>query len=189
MMERTRAGMLIFLSSEAVFFVILTLTYLFYRHSPANAGGPSPERSLDPLRTAVFTLFLLASSGTMWFAGRCVQWRWPRMLRASLLATVALGAVFLFGQGKEYLRLIDAQTTISSNVFATSFFTLTGFHGLHVLVGLIMLSILAGLAWAGDFRGPRSAAVEAISLYWHFVDAVWVVIFTVVYAWTWVLAR
>jgi len=92
-------------------------------------------------------------------------------------------------QAKEYLRLIGAQTTISSNVFATSFFTLTGFHGLHVLVGLIMLSILAGLAWVGDFRGPRSVAVEAVSLYWHFVDAVWVVIFTVVYLWTWVLAR
>ncbi len=188
-MDRTKAGMLFFLSSEAVFFSILILTYMFYRSSPFNGHGPTPSNSLDPPTTGMYSLFLFASSGTMWFAGRCLKWRWHGMLRASLLATVALGAIFLYGQGKEYLRLISHQATISRNVFTTSFFTLTGFHGLHVLVGLVMLSILFGLATAGDFKGPRSPAVEAISLYWHFVDAVWVVIFGVVYLWTWVVVR
>jgi heme/copper-type cytochrome/quinol oxidase subunit 3 len=102
-----------------------------------------------------------------------------------LLATIVLGAVFLFGQGKEYLRLIDQHVTISRDVFSSAFFTLTGFHGFHVFVGLVVLLIMLGLAQAGDFRGGAHLdAVDTASWYWHFVDAVWVVIFSVVYLWT-----
>jgi len=82
--------------------------------------------------------------------------------------------------------LIKQDITINRNVFGTTFFTLTGFHGFHVTVGLIMLLILLGLAIAGDFRGPESDAVESVSIYWHFVDGVWIVVFSVIYLWAFV---
>ena len=100
---------------------------------------------------------------------------------AWLLATVGLGAVFLCGQGREYAQLLREHVTISRNLFGTTFFTLTGFHGLHVLIGLVALAILLGLALAGGFKDPRAPGVGAVGLYWHFVDAVWIVIFAVVY--------
>jgi heme/copper-type cytochrome/quinol oxidase subunit 3 len=97
------------------------------------------------------------------------------------ILTIGLGAVFLFGQGREYAQLLREHVTISSNLFGTTFFTLTGFHGLHVLIGLVALAILLGLALAGDFKDPEAPGVGAVGLYWHFVDAVWIVIFTIVY--------
>ena len=102
-----------------------------------------------------------------------------------MLATVVLGAAFLVGQGKEYSDLFAKQITVSRDVFSGAFFTLTGFHGFHVFLGLLALLTLFGLAQAGDFRGGKGAvAFETVSWYWHFVDAVWVVIFSVVYIWT-----
>jgi len=95
--------------------------------------------------------------------------------------TILLGMVFVFGQIREYLRIYDAGVMVDSNLFATTFFTLTGFHGLHVCVGLIALLILLGLALAGDFKQGRIEAVKSIGLYWHFVDAVWIVVFSVIY--------
>jgi len=92
-----------------------------------------------------------------------------------------LGSVFLFGQGREYFRIFHAGVLVNSNLFATTFFTLTGFHGLHVCVGLVALLILMGLALAGDFKSGRLEAVRSIGLYWHFVDAVWLVVFSVIY--------
>ena len=104
-------------------------------------------------------------------------------MRLSLFATVLLGAIFLYGQGREYQRLISQNVTISRNLFGSTFFTLTGFHGLHVFMGLVAITILFGLALAGTFKKPHSVAIEAISLYWHFVDVVWIVIFATVYLW------
>src|SRR5207253_1207119 len=101
-----------------------------------------------------------------------------------LVATIALGAIFLVGQGIEYAGLLSSDVTVSRNLFGTTFFTMTGFHGFHVFVGLVMLTIVAGFAFAGHYKGGRSAALGAISLYWHFVDLVWVVIFSVVYLWS-----
>jgi heme/copper-type cytochrome/quinol oxidase subunit 3 len=97
------------------------------------------------------------------------------------VATIVLGLIFLIGQGAEYWRLLTNDVRVSTNLFGTTFFTLTGFHGFHVFVGLIMLSILTGIALTGRFKGPRSGAVSAISLYWHFVDVVWIFIYTIVY--------
>jgi heme/copper-type cytochrome/quinol oxidase subunit 3 len=98
-------------------------------------------------------------------------------------ATILFGAIFLAGQLTEYLRLNADGITISTNLFTTSFFTLTGFHGFHVLVGLIILSVTWLLARQGDFRAGRRVAVDTASIYWHFVDAVWVVILSLVYLW------
>ncbi len=91
--------------------------------------------------------------------------------------------LFLFGQGREYFNLYRNDVTVSRNVFGTSFFTLTGFHGLHVMLGLLALCILLGLAMAGDFQTGQSNAIRAVALYWHFVDWIWVLIFFVVYVW------
>jgi len=100
-----------------------------------------------------------------------------------LLATVLLGAIFLLGQAWEYAQLIGENVTIGGSLFGTTFYTLTGFHGLHVLGGLIALLILFGLAMGGHITPARSIAVETVELYWHFVDVVWVIIFAMVYVW------
>jgi heme/copper-type cytochrome/quinol oxidase subunit 3 len=98
-----------------------------------------------------------------------------------LAATIVLGGIFIAGQGLEYWHLFRSGVSVSSNLFATTFFTLTGFHGLHVCVGLIALLILLGLALAGDSKTKPWPGLEAVGLYWHFVDVVWVVVLSVVY--------
>ncbi len=178
MRNKNLLGMGAFLFAEANFFLILILAYVYFHVQPIN--GPTARTSLDPARTAIYTVFLLASSVTLWLAGRSLKGSGARIW---LLVTIVFGAVFLVGQGTEYARLLGQNVSISSNVFGSSFFTLTGFHGLHVLSGLIALTILFGFAVAGGPQGLRPAAFETISLYWHFVDAVWIVIFSVVYLW------
>ena len=101
--------------------------------------------------------------------------------RGWLFATIALGAIFMAGQGSEYQKLFAGGLSVNSSLFASTFFTLTGFHGLHVTLGLLALGVLFGLALAGDFKGKHSSAFKAISLYWHFVDVVWIAVFSVVY--------
>ena len=181
MMEKTKLGMIAFLASEAFFFGALILAYIYYNAGPIT--GPNAANSLDPLTAGIFTLCLIASSGTLWLAERNIAQRNQSGVRLWLLATVVLGAIFLLGQGREYLHLIGENVTISRNLFGTTFFTLTGFHGLHVFSGLVALAILAGLALAGAFQGPHSIAVETIGIYWHFVDVVWIVIFAIIYLW------
>jgi heme/copper-type cytochrome/quinol oxidase subunit 3 len=180
-MDRNKLGMYLFILSEATFFALLIIAYIYFHGGQTT--GPNASNSLDPARSAIFSLFLFASSFTVWRAGKSVERQQHSQVIIWLVATVVLGGVFLVGQGLEYLRLLNQNITVSRNLFGTTFFTLTGFHGLHVFVGLIMLSILAGFAIAGDFKGPRSSAVETVSLYWHFVDVVWVVIFSVIYIW------
>jgi len=177
--EKNRVGMVSFLITESAFFLMLILAYLYYNSH--GMSGPAPESLLNAQRTGLYTLCLLASSLTVWLAeqqlraGKTVAFRWLLGL------TMGLGGVFLFGQGREYFRIFHAGVLVNSNLFATTFFTLTGFHGLHVGVGLVALLILMGLAGAGDFKSGRIEAVRSIGLYWHFVDAVWLVVFSVIY--------
>jgi cytochrome c oxidase subunit I len=174
-------GTLSLVASEVIFFGALIVTYLEYR--TRSVSGPHPD-VLDVPRTALFSLALFASSATMAVADRQLGRADSRGLVAWLLATIALGAIFLAGQGAEYLRLIAEGVTIERNLFTAAFYTLTGFHGLHVTAGIVALAVLAWMAAAGDFRQRRRhAAVQSVSLYWHFVDVVWVVIFSVVYLW------
>ncbi len=171
-----------FVASESIFFVMLILAYInFHVHGPFD--GPSARTSLNPITTGIFSLFLLASSFTIWLAGRSLKKKNHFMLKFWILVTILLGATFIFGQGLEWFGLIKKGIWLPRNVFATTFFTLTGFHGFHVCAGLIMLSTLLGLALAGDFKGPRSEGVEVVSIYWHFVDGVWIVVFSVIYLW------
>ncbi len=177
--DRVRLGMICFIASETIFFGMLITSYVYFRLS--NDATPNARTSLDVGRTAIFTAVLLSSSLTNWLADRSLQRQNQRGLVVWLSATVVLGAIFLVGQAWEYAQLLGDQVTVSRNLFGSTFFTLTGFHGLHVFVGLVALTTVAVMAGRGWFRGPRSGAIESISLYWHFVDVVWIVIFTLIY--------
>ena len=183
MMERNKLGMLLFVISEAVFFLLLITAYIFYNQGGRDAAS---THLLNPLKSGIFSLALLSSSVTMHLAGSNARRQNFQRVGLWLAGTIVLGAVFLVGQGAEYAQLLREHVTISRNLFGTTFFTLTGFHGLHVFIGLLMLAILLGLALAGRGREPTAPAVETISIYWHFVDAVWIVIFAVVYLWVFV---
>jgi heme/copper-type cytochrome/quinol oxidase subunit 3 len=175
-MEKNRLGMAIFLGSEAVFFILLILGYLNFR----SASNPVAAQHLEPAVTAIFTASLLASSLTLWQAERSFR-NQKASAPAWLLITLALGAIFLIGQGMEYMKLFQENITPARGLFGTTFFTLTGLHGLHVFSGLLILAILSWLAFKGFFRSRQPTALETFALYWHFVDGVWIVIFTVVY--------
>jgi heme/copper-type cytochrome/quinol oxidase subunit 3 len=175
-MEKNRLGMAIFLGSEAVFFILLILGYLNFR----SVSNPVAAQHLEPAVTAIFTASLLASSLTLWQAERSFR-NQKASAPAWLLITLALGAIFLIGQGMEYMKLFQENITPARGLFGTTFFTLTGLHGLHVFSGLLILAILSWLAFKGFFRSRQPTALETFALYWHFVDGVWIVIFTVVY--------
>lgn len=179
-MNKNKFGMILLIGSEAVFFTLLILAFLYFR---STFGQDSASMNLlDTLKTGIFSLALFSSSFTIWRAEKNLAKKNHRRVSRWLLATILLGAVFLSGQGMEWNRLIQHGATISRNLFGTTFFTLTGFHGLHVLVGLIILAILFVLTLKGDFSHPSTAAsVNVVALYWHFVDLVWVFIFSIVY--------
>ncbi|HTX89164.1 MAG TPA: cytochrome c oxidase subunit 3 [Bacteroidales bacterium] len=178
-MNRNKTGMLIFIGSEAFFFLALIIAYVYYTHPGGKLDATA--QYLDFKKTAVFTLFLFSSSFTMEMASRRIKQGSRRGMIGWLVLTVILGTVFISGQGMEYSRLIHQDVTISRNVFGSSFFTLTGFHGLHVAGGLLLQLMMIGLALGGNFRVVRSVMFDSVSLYWHFVDAVWVFIFSIVY--------
>jgi len=169
------AGLII---AESAIFTIFVIAYLFYIGK--SLTGPTPREVLE---TPIFyTICLLSSSLTIHYAGRSLQ----RNERGAFLSlwslTILLGGLFLFGTGQEWHRLIyEDGLTISTNLFGTTYYSLVGLHAFHVTVGMIMLVIVAIFAFAGRVGREHSRRVEVLSLYWHFVDAVWVVVFTVVY--------
>lgn len=176
-MNRHKAGMLFFIASEVFFFLTLIFSYIYLSHS----FGSFPRTYLAVPRTFVFSLFLFSSSATLYLAERAYARGRAGAFRALMLLTVALGLVFLVGQGIEYTELIRNGVTVDFNVFGSAFFTLTGFHGLHVVTGLIMLLSVTGLSFAGRLDGSREIALTTVAYYWHFVDAVWVAVFSVAY--------
>ncbi len=180
-MDRNKMSMLLFLASEIGFFGTLILAYLYYY--PSYAEGPNAANSLDPIMAAIFTVALLASSFTLYRAQKSNEHGEQRATRTWLLATVVLGAIFLAGQLWEYINLLNEGVTISGSLFGSTFYTLTGFHGLHVLGGLIAITILLGLAMSGHLNPARAVAVETVEYYWHFVDVVWIIIFGLLYVW------
>jgi heme/copper-type cytochrome/quinol oxidase subunit 3 len=179
--DKTKLGVGLFLLSEANFFLILLITYVYFHSQPSS--GPSASNSLDPMRTLVFSICLFLSSATIHLAGRSFKLGESRAVSGWLALTLALGAIFLVGQVTEYLGLFAHGVSINTNLFGSTFFTLTGFHGLHVLIGLFALAALLGIAMNGRVAEIKPSGFEAVSMYWHFVDAVWVVIFAAVYLW------
>lgn len=161
--------------TEAFFFLCLIMSFIYMA---CNSGFQPAELSRLDIRSAgVNTVVLIASSFTLHFAEQGYMRGRPGVLKGWLIVTIMLGAIFLAGQGTEYGRLIGDNITMNGSVFGASFFTLTGFHGLHVLVGLIILLILLVLAFLGD----EKSGILTIAPYWHFVDVVWIFVFTVVY--------
>ncbi len=194
MRERHRLGMAMFVLSEAIFFLLLIAAYVYFRlgfnETPGTAVlAPSSNRIGDPssvlhaVRTGIFSVLLISSSLTMCLAERNARARRAGRLRLWLGGTIVLGALFLYGQMTEYLGLIRRNVTISRDLFGSTFYTMTGFHGFHVFSGLVLLSILFGLAWGAQAPERRAVAVDTVAIYWHFVDVVWIVIFSVVYLW------
>ncbi len=169
------------IGTEGMFFLSLIMAFVYLSY--VSGFEPGQQQALDIKSTGIFSLFLFSSSGTFWLAEKNYNEGNMKRLKMWLIATILLGVVFLFGQGKEYFHLIEMQKiTLSSSLFGTSFYTLTGFHGFHVFVGLIILSIILWLTFSGDFNSEKkSSVIKTVGMYWHFVDIVWVVVFTVVY--------
>jgi heme/copper-type cytochrome/quinol oxidase subunit 3 len=182
MKNRVLLGMITFVASEAIFFLMLVLAYVNFH----KVTGPTAAAQLDPIKTGLFSIALFSSSFTMWLAELARKKENALMLKVWLFVTIALGAVFMTGQGLEYARLLMNNITISRDLFGSTFFTLTGFHGLHVMIGLVLLLLLFGLSVFGRKDEPTHTGMQSIAIYWHFVDAVWVVVFSVVYLWRYV---
>ena len=167
--------------TEAMFFVSLIMAYIYFSFVPGYGYKLSQVHELDIKTTGLFSICLFLSSFTFWRAETNYKKGNTGALKFWLLFTILLGAVFLFGQGREYLGLLNKHISIGSSRFGTSFFTLTGFHGLHVLLGLIVISIVTLLTFLGDYNQSGSSVIATVGIYWHFVDIVWVFVFLIVY--------
>jgi cytochrome c oxidase subunit 3/cytochrome o ubiquinol oxidase subunit 3 len=178
-LSNEKVAMWAFLGSECLLFGALISTYLLYRGR--SITGPTPKQIYDIPYTSVSSFVLLMSSVTMVLALAAVQRGDYRQLRVWLVATALLGSSFIAGQVYEFTSFVKEGLTLKTNLFGSSFFVLTGFHGVHVTLGIIMLLSLVNLSFRGKLPKERSEVVEIAGLYWHFVDVVWIVIFTVVY--------
>ena len=168
-------GMVLFISSETMFFGGLFAAY-FSLAGRADRWPPAGTPEIAIGLPAALTALLLASSVTAHRAARAARGRDPRGVRRWVAATTAMGVAFLAGQGWEYAHL---QMGISDNSFATLFFTMTGFHGLHVAGGVAAFALVLGEAVRSS--SARHGPVEATVYYWHFVDVVWLLLFTTLY--------
>jgi len=172
-----KLGMWIFLASEVMFFSALIAAFLMYRlRGPADAN-----HVLNIPLTAFNTFVLLTSSMTVVLALAAAQRNDQAKLRLWLLVSLLFGGTFLSVQMIEYFKLFQEGLTINSNIFGTIFFTLTGFHGTHVLIGLLWLVGIIVQAFRGRFSATYNMSLEIFGLYWHFVDIVWIILFVIVY--------
>jgi heme/copper-type cytochrome/quinol oxidase subunit 3 len=178
-LSNAKLGMWAFLASECLLFGALISTFLLYRGR--DVQGLKPQDVYDIPFTSVSSFVLLMSSLTMVLALAAIQRGDHSKLRVWLMATALLGMTFISGQVYEFTLFVKEGLSIKTNVIASSFFTLTGFHGVHVTGGILMLLSLFGMSLDGRLPTEKSEAVELVGLYWHFVDIVWIVIFTIVY--------
>lgn len=178
-LDNRKLLMWLFLASECLFFGSLIAAYLLYRDR--SLVGPFPEDVLDIPFTSVSAFVLLMSSVSMVLALAAIQRGDRRGLQIWLLATALLGIIFLSGQAFEFTEFHSQGLSLDVNLFGTTFFVLTGFHGAHVSVGVLVLLSLWVMALRGRLTEANALNVELIGLYWHFVDIVWIVIFTLVY--------
>ncbi len=176
--SRGVVGMACLILAEAAIFIIFVVAYLFYLGK--SLSGPTPH---DVLELPVFTsVCLLSSSLTVHLAVASLHRSATALCSLWLAATVLLGVIFLAGTGMEWHHLIYVDgLTIRTNLFGTTFYSLVGLHGFHVIVGLFMLSLALLFSLRGQLNSSHTEKLEVLSLYWHFVDAVWVVVFLVVY--------
>lgn len=175
---RGRVAMYCLIAAEAAIFTIFVVAYLFYVGK--SVAGPTPQ---DVLHTPIlFSICLLSSSATIHLAARALRHGSIKTFNMLWFVTLALGATFLYGTAKEWHHLIyDEGLTISTNLFGTTYYSLVGLHAFHVTAGLVALFAVLAFTLFGKVRQEHAERVDVLSLYWHFVDAVWVVVFTVVY--------
>jgi heme/copper-type cytochrome/quinol oxidase subunit 3 len=178
-LSNVKLGMWAFLASECLLFGALISTYILYRGR--GEPGNLPHDHYDIPYTSVSSFVLLMSSLTMVLALAAIQRGEHERLRTWLMATALLGMSFIAGQVYEFTAFVKEGLSIKSNPAASAFFTLTGFHGAHVTGGILMLLSLFGMSLDGRLPTERAETVELVGLYWHFVDIVWIIIFTVVY--------
>src|ERR1700756_2181634 len=175
---RGKVAMASLIIAESAIFTIFVVAYLFYIGK--SVTGPTPREVLET--PIFFTICLLSSSITVHFAGKALERNHRPAFLALWSLTIILGGLFLFGTGQEWHRLIyDHGLTISTNLFGTTYYSLVGLHAFHVTAGLIMLSIVLIFGLAGQVDQGQFRRVDVLALYWHFVDAVWIVVFSVVY--------
>jgi len=175
---RGKVGMACLIAAESAIFTIFVVAYLFYVGK--SLSGPTPREVLEP--PLFYSVCLLSSSLTIHLAVKSLsRGNYPRFLLL-WLSTIVLGGLFLFGTAREWHKLIyEHGLKISTNLFGTTYYSLVGLHGFHVCAGLLMLVMALLLAIFGQIRREQTPKVEVLAMYWHFVDAVWVVVFTVVY--------
>src|SRR5215469_9637650 len=175
---RGKVAMACLIIAESAIFTIFVVAYLFYLGK--SLTGPTPSEVLE---TPIFyTVCLLSSSLTIHLAGRSLERDRRSAFLGWWLLTIALGGLFLYGTGQEWHRLIyERGFTIATNLFGTTYYSLVGLHAFHVTAGLVMMVIVAGFGVAGCVGIDQTRRIAVISMYWHFVDVVWVVVFTVVY--------
>ena len=178
-MSNNKLAMWIFLGSECLLFGGLISTYLLYKDRAVT--GPRASDLYDIPFTSVSSFILLMSSLTMVLALSALRRGDQRRNRQWLLTTALLGATFIGGQVYEFTVFVREGLGYTTNISGSAFYTLTGFHGAHVTVGIIMLLSLVVISIKGSLSSERSETVEIVGLYWHFVDVVWIVIFTIVY--------
>jgi cytochrome c oxidase subunit III len=176
--DRGKVAMACLIIAESAIFTIFVIAYLYYIGK--SLTGPTPREVLET--PIFFTICLLSSSLTIHFAGKFLERGKRGAFLAWWLLTIILGGLFMYGTGHEWHRLIyEHGLTISTNLFGTTYYSLVGLHAFHVTAGLIMLFIVLIFGLAGRVGADQSRRVEVLSMYWHFVDVVWVVVFTVVY--------
>ena len=175
---RGRVGMLCLIAAESAIFTIFVVAYIFYIGK--SISGPMPK---DVLETPIFnTICLLSSSLTIHLSVRALRNARVATFGLWWLLTMALGTIFLVGTGREWHHLIfDKGLTINTNLFGTTYYSLVGLHAFHVTVGLLGLALGLIFTVAGKVKAEHAERFDVFSMYWHFVDAVWVVVFTVVY--------
>jgi heme/copper-type cytochrome/quinol oxidase subunit 3 len=178
-LPNTKLAMWIFLASDCLLFGALITSYVVYRGR--SVVGPYPKDVFDIPYTSVSSFVLLASSLTMVLALAAIQRGDLGRMRLWLLATAMLGMTFVGGQVYEFTTFYREGLSLTTNLFGTTFFVLTGFHGTHVAIGILMLLSVFSLSFGGQVTQEDTLTVELVGLYWHFVDIVWIVIFTVVY--------
>lgn len=171
--------MWVFLASECLFFGSLIAAYLLYRDR--SLVGPYPSDLFDIPFTSVSAFVLLMSSVSMVLALAAIQKGDRRGLQVWLFTTAALGTLFISGQAYEFTEFYHEGLSLDRNLFGTTFYVLTGFHGAHVTVGVLILLSLFARTLQGKITQAESLHIELAGLYWHFVDIVWIVIFTLVY--------
>ncbi len=180
--KRLKTAMIFFIASEAAIFASF-FAALIYSRVHSKTWPPEGMPRFELLVPAVNTFILLFSSVTLHLGHAAVEKNRRDGVIAALLMTISLGAIFLCGQAYEYGFLNGSAFNIKSGIFGSTFFMLTGFHGLHVLIGIIFLNVVYGAVLRGQITAQQHFPFKAASWYWHFVDAVWLFVFTIVYLW------